>query len=185
MEPRHGGTYELVLHQTDKPKDSSSIFHVYPHLKEYRTKDLWLKHSTNEDLWRYHGRTDDLIILSHGEDLDPIDMKAVIERHARVRSAIIAGEGRIRPFLLLEAAVDSPSSDEDREKMVEDIWPIVQKANGLCSEYVQLTRPLIIITSAEKPLKRLAKGSVDRRNSLGEYQLEIDAVYDKVKPKTG
>lgn len=185
MEPRSGGTYELVLHHTDKSKDFSSIFHLYPHLKEYRTKDLWLKHPTKKDLWRYHGRTDDLIVLSHGEDLDPTHMEAVIQRHARVRSAIVAGEGRIRPFLLLEPVVDSSSSDEDRKEMIDDIWPIVQVANGLCSEYVKLTRPLIVITSPEKPLKRLAKGSVDRRDSLREYQLEIDAVYDGVEPKTG
>ena len=185
MESRHSEMYEFVLIQTGGSKGCSATFHHYPHLKRFSTRDLFVKHPTKEDLWIYSGRTDDLIILSHGQTLDPTTMEAMISSHQHVRSTIIGGEGRVRPFLLLEAAIDAPSSDLDRNTLLDDIWPVVEQANSLSSEYVRLTRPLVILCPPEKPFQRQAKGSVDRRNTLREYQYEIDTAYKKLEPKEG
>ncbi len=186
MESRHGGTFELVLIQTARSKEFSTTFHHYPHLQEFRSKDLFVKHPTKEDLWIYHGRTDDLIALSHGQKLDPTSMEATITGHPHVRSAIIGGEGRARPFLLVEQAGEQRSPNHEQNTLqLDELWPVVEEANGLCSEYVRLTRPLVIFSSAEKPFERLGKGSVDRRNTLRVYQHEIDAAYDKLNAKEG
>lgn len=146
---------------------------------------MYVKHPTREDLWIYHGRTDDLIILSHGQKLDPTTMEAMMNGHRHVRSAIIACDGRAHPFLLLEQAIDPRSPDHGRNTLLGDIWPVVEEANGLCSEYVRLTRPPVILSSAGKPFERLGKGSVDRQGILREYQNEIDAAYDKLNPTEG
>ena len=184
MESRHGGTVELVLIQTDRSKEFSTTFHHYPHLQEFRSRDLYVKHPTKEDLWIYHGRTDDLIALSHGQKLDPTSMEATINGHPYVRSAIIAGEGRALPFLLVELASEPRSpTHEQNTLLLDELWPVVEEANGLCSEYVRLTRPLVIFSSGEKPFERLGKGSVDRRITLRVYQHEIDAAYDKLNAK--
>lgn len=185
MESCHGGTFELVLTKTDRSHACTTTFHHLPHLQEFRTRDLYVKHPSKDDLWIYHGRTDDLIILSHGQTLDPMAMEAMINGHPHVRSAIIGGDGRARPFLLVEEAIDTRSPDNDRNRRLDEIWPVVEEANGLCSEYVRLIRPLVILSSPEKPFARLAKGSVDRRKTLREYQPEIDAAYNKLDPKEG
>lgn len=185
MESHYDDMFELVLTRTDRSKECSTAFHHYPHLQEFRTKDLYVKHPTKEDLWIYCGRTDDLIILSHGQTLDPTAMEAIINGHPHVRSTIIGGEGRARPFVLVEPAIDPRSPNCDRNTLLDEIWPVVEKTNGSCSEYVRLTRPLVILSSPGKPFERLAKGSVDRRNTLREYQHEIDAAYNKLIPKEG
>lgn len=184
MEPCGEGIYEQVIHQTTQSREASGLFQIYPELKVYRTKDLFLKHPTKEGLWSYHGRTDDLIILSHGQTLDPITMEAVIKRHPRVRSVIIAGDGRKHPLVLIEPTDDALSSKEERENLTDDIWPSIQEANKLSSDYVQLTRPLVIVAAPGKPFTRLGKGSVDRRNTVRDYEAEIAAAFDGLEPKT-
>ena len=61
--------YELVFRRRKGCERWQQIFHIYPDLDEYPTKDLWAKHPTREGLWEFAGRMDDLVILSHGEDL--------------------------------------------------------------------------------------------------------------------
>lgn len=45
---------------------------------------------------------DDLIILSPDEDLFASEIERVIESDARVKTALVGGEGRKRPLLILE-----------------------------------------------------------------------------------
>lgn len=96
------GLYELVFRRRKGCERWQQIFHMYPDLDEYPTKDLWAKLPTREGLWKFAGRMDDLAILSHGEDLFASKIEQVIESDARIKTALIGGEGRKRPFLILE-----------------------------------------------------------------------------------
>ncbi|KAH8797271.1 hypothetical protein F5884DRAFT_687960 [Xylogone sp. PMI_703] len=181
MEPRGEGRHELIVRRDPGLKAFQSIFHIYPDATEYHTRDLFIKHPTKRDLWRYQGRVDDLIILSHGEDLDPIPMEAIIRQNHLVSGAVIGGEGRNRPFLLCELNETKLLQVRTHGQILQEIWPEISEANTKCSEYVQLTRDLVLFTSPTKPLKRTLKGSFDRRKSLEEYKLEIDRMYSELE----
>jgi hypothetical protein len=65
MEPAENDLCELVL----KPRDTKyqTIFHTFPEIQEWRTKDLFKQHPSKPFLWKYSGRRDDIVVLSNGE----------------------------------------------------------------------------------------------------------------------
>lgn len=173
FEQRTAELYELVFVRKPEFARWQQIFQVYPNLHRFPTKDLWTKHPTKPGLWRYAGRSDDLIVLSHGEDLYASDIEAAIEKHPEVAAALVGGQGRPRPFLIVEWKSDS----EGNEDRLEELWPVIEEANRKCSDYVKLSRPLVFFTDPAKPLVRTAKGTVSRRQSLELYAAEIDRLY--------
>lgn len=176
------GLYELVFRRRKGCERWQQIFHMYPDLDEYLTKDLWAKHPTREGLWEFAGRMDDLVILSHGEDFFASKIEQVIESDARIRTALIGGEGRQRPFLILELSEGIVNSaGPAKPALVASIWPAIEKANEFCSEYVHLSRELTIFASTSKPLMRTAKGTVARRDSLALFAEEIIKLYASVE----
>lgn len=188
FEPRtKTGLYELVFRRQPEYERWQQIFHVYPSIDEFPTKDLWTKHPTREGLWEYAGRTDDLVILSHGGALYASKMEAAIEEHADVKTALIGGEGRKKPFLILELAsggshgaeTGSEETPAAPHSLIDELWPAVEKANELCSDFVQLSKPLTMLTSPSRPFQRTAKDTVARRDSFDLYREEISALYAK------
>ncbi|KAF2705779.1 putative AMP-binding enzyme [Pleomassaria siparia CBS 279.74] len=73
-----GSLYEAVIVRDAALEAWQQVFHVYPELQEFHTKDLFAKHPSRPDFWKYIGRTDDLIIFSHGEDLYATGMEMEI-----------------------------------------------------------------------------------------------------------
>lgn len=183
FEPRtKTGLHELVFRRQPEYERWQQVFHVYPNIDEFPTKDLWAKHPTREGLWEYAGRTDDLVILSHGEDLHASKMESAIEEHTDVKAALIGGEGRKKPFLILELTSSASRAEEGSEapdSVIDALWPAVEMANKLCSEYVQLSKPLTMLTSPSRPFVRTAKDTVARRDSFSLYEDEISALYAK------
>jgi len=181
MEPRGADLYEFVLHRNDQLKDWQWVFMVYPDLgNTYATNDLWSKHPSKPDLWCYAGRTDDVIILSHGECLYPGAMEMGLHEVSLIRSAVVGGAGRKHSFVILELTGGKILRTEDeRQEAIGRIWPAVERVNKLASEYVRLKRELVILSSPDKPFKRVAKDTVVRKQVLMEYKEEVDAAYER------
>ncbi|MCJ1388063.1 hypothetical protein MMC18_000907 [Xylographa bjoerkii] len=177
LEQRAGDLYELVFRRKPELERWQQLFQVYPDLDVFPTKDLWTKHPTRPDLWRYAGRTDDLVIFSHGEDLWVADVETEIQRHPDVRFALIGGQGRPRPFLIIELVCNDLMSESEKESKLDAIWPQIEKANAKCSEYVKMNRRDIIFTDPARPFVRTAKDTISRTPSLSLYSAEIDKLY--------
>ncbi len=177
FEPRTKDLYELVFRRRQECKRWQQIFFVYPDVDYFPTKDLWAKHPTKPDMWDYAGRTDDLVILSHGEDLHASKMEAEIMNHPNIRSAIIGGQGRKRPFLILELGSETEVSKTEEKTEIDRLWSVVEKANEQCSDYVRLSKELTMLAEPTKPFVRTAKGTVARRECLTLYKEEISDLY--------
>lgn len=157
------GLYKLVFRRQKGFERWQQIFHVYPELTEYPTKDLSAKHPTREELREFAGRMDDLVILSHCEDAFASNIERVIGSDARVKTVLIGWEGRKRPFLILELVVGIVNSaGPAKPRLAANISPAIEKANEFCSEYVRLSGELTIFASASKLLMRIAKVIVAR-----------------------
>ncbi len=177
FEHRTGDLYELFFDRVPEREDEGIVFQIYPDLDRYATHDLWSKHPTKQGLWYYRGRADDMVVLSHGENLYATDLEAIIQSHPIVRSAVIGGQGHPQPFLILELTPEADAASRSHTDNLNEIWPVVEKANQTSSQYVALTKPLITFASPDRPFVRLVKGSVDRRNTIKLYEQEIDALY--------
>ncbi|KAI1142682.1 hypothetical protein F5Y05DRAFT_126811 [Hypoxylon sp. FL0543] len=174
--PFSDGLYEQVIVRNPELERYQGIFGTFPELSEWRMKDLYSKHPTKEDIWLYRGRADDIIVFSTGEKLNPLGMESIINANPAVSAALITGLGRFQSSLLVEA-VKPPTNDAEKEELLEAIWPSVQAANKESPSHGRIHRNMIIFTSADKPMLRAGKGTVQRKMTVDLYAPEFDALY--------
>ncbi|KAJ5425808.1 hypothetical protein N7465_000878 [Penicillium sp. CMV-2018d] len=171
--------YELVIPRGET-RDTQGIFHTFPDLKEYRTKDLFSPHPARPNLWRYEGRLDDTITLIHGQKINPVSMEKVIESHPLVSRAVVIGNRRPHAALLVEPSVGSNvsfASQSSVRELVHAIWPAVERANELAPASGQIGIMRIGLASPDKPFRTTPKGSTQRRMVLEDYEEEIEKIY--------
>ncbi|KAI9737185.1 MAG: putative NRPS-like protein biosynthetic cluster [Cirrosporium novae-zelandiae] len=173
------GVFEIFVRRDEKTKKFHGIFFdSLPGISdEYRSKDLYAPHPEILGLWRYLGRTDDLIVLSNGEKVDPNPMETVLKNDPRVSSALIVGESRFLPSLLIELATNDPLIKTSNEEKLNQIWPVVQEANKIAPGFARLTKSLILFTNPEKPFARAGKGTVQRQKTVASYADELKELY--------
>jgi hypothetical protein len=123
-----------------------------------------------------------MVLLASGDLLHATEMEQVIMRHPAVQWALIGGDGRNRPCLLLQLADDVTMSAKERDALIWSVWPAVEAANSICSEFVRLTEELTIFSDPAGPFRRSGKDSLLRKETLALYKGDIDALYMRVNP---
>jgi len=176
-----GELYEQVIVRNENRLQFQGIFATFPDKAEYPMKDLYVKHPdpAKGDHWLYKGRADDIIVFSTGEKLNPNDMEAIINANPLVNSALIAGLGRFQSSLIIEA-ITPPTDEDEKQRLLDGIWPSVEAANRESPSHARIHRDFIIFTSADKPFPRAGKGTVQRRLALELYSAELDSLYESV-----
>ena len=173
FEPSGDDAYELILHADESTILSSTLNHNLPGVQEYHTNDLFRSHPTKFNLWQFHGRKDDIIVLSNGEKLYPIPMELALTGHPQVAGALVTGNGRFQPALLLEPKSEFMESTTWRG----DIWPIIEEANTKAPGHGQIIRSMVIVARKGKPFVRAGKGTVVRKLTEIAYAAEISELY--------
>ena len=169
------GIFELVLFADPTTETMSALNHNLPGVSVHRTKDLFKQHPRKSGLWKYHGRRDDVIVLSTGDKFNPVPLELKIQAHSNLSGALIVGQGRPRSALLVEIKPDI-SSDE-RNRLKDNIWPLVKEANQLLSGQGRISHGSIVLSSPQMPFIRAGKGSIVRKLTEKLYQKEIEAFY--------
>lgn len=172
MEPAGEGLFELVLKKQNNGLQGA--FFSFPELNEWHTKDLYGEHPEKKGLWHYRGRNDDVIVLSNGEKFGPVDFEKYLEGHPSVRGALVVGQGRFQAGLLLEIDTARAKHGQDANAFLEDIWPVVGKANEHVAAHGRVWKSKIAIVPN---FERAPKGSIMRRKSNIRFAREIDALY--------
>ncbi|KAI0186670.1 hypothetical protein EV127DRAFT_167651 [Xylaria flabelliformis] len=176
------GLYELVITRTEPILRSQAYFHTCPHLEEFRTSDLFAPIEGSDGWWTFRGRTDNWITMSNGLKMDPTDMENVVFAHPHVMGVLVAGSHHFRLCLLIELRPDSsPKSEDDRQKILNELWPKIEDANNAAPKFGRVPKELIIFTSPDKPFSRASKGTIQRRLSIDSYESEIEDLYSKVE----
>lgn len=164
------GLHELVIKR--KGDGLQGAFYSFPELLAWRTKDLYEQHPTKPHLWQYRGRNDDIIVLSNGEKFNPVAFEKFVEGHPQVKGAMVSGQGRFQASLVLEL-----SKEQDLESFIEEIWPIVERANAMTAAHGRVWKSKIAFARPGKHFVRSPKGSIVRRASNDAFKEEIDALY--------
>lgn len=178
MQPAGGGMYELVFIRGEN-RDFQGIFHTFPDLNEYHTKDLFTSHPTKPNLWKFYGRLDDVIVLSNGEKFNPTSMEETIEDHPLVSRAVVVGQGRFQAAALIEPNWQLWSEDKPSGDFIEQIWPAVQRANRVVPAHGRVMKARIGVAAQNKPFRTTAKGTTQRRHVTEDYGDEINEIYAK------
>ena len=175
--PSLHGQFEAFIVRNTSFENEQPVFKLFPHLKEYPTKDLWTPHPSQKNLWAYRGRADDTIVFKPGYMCDPIFMEQHVSQHSEVRAALMAGTGRSQPALIIERADDQPSSPTTEQELTERIWPIIDEANQTYKMGCKVSKSHILYTNLLQPMRRAGKGTIQRGPTLELYQDALDALY--------
>lgn len=114
-----------------------------------------------------------MLVLSNREKFQPVITESIIQGHPSIEGALVVGTGRFQPALVIEPKVHPA----DAEAFIEEIWPIVQRANQEAAAHGKIFRGKIILTTPDKPFIRAGKGSVTRPKSTALYADEIEALF--------
>ena len=174
MEPAGNDLHELVL--IPKKTQYQAIFHTFPDIQEWRTKDLFRQHPSKPFLWKYSGRRDDTIVLSNGEKFNPVLAEKLIESHPWVKGALIVGQGKFQAGLVIEPEWIQAETLE-RSKFIEHVWPMVEQANRETPAHARIYQAKVAVAKEGKPFTRAAKGSVIRLQTMASFEDEIEALY--------
>ena len=123
------------------------------------------------------GRLDDVIVFSNGEKTNPVSMEATISSSLNVQGVLIVGQARFQPAALIELLADPPKTLEERNRVIEDVWPVIEKANVDCPAHAKVDKHHILFVTPNKPMVRAGKGTVIRRATIALYEDEIDQLY--------
>ncbi|KAK3047510.1 hypothetical protein LTS18_013145, partial [Coniosporium uncinatum] len=179
FEPQHdsSGTHELVIqdgwpHVAKRNRDDGS----------FATSDLFLSHESIEGAWRYHSRADAQLTLITGKKFDPAPLEAVIADSTLVSDALIFGNGRPFPGLLVFRSEET--RDVGDEEMVSKVWPLVERLNGESQDHARIPKNMVTVMSYnESNLEKSSKGTVMRGKAEERYAEDIERAYDASEPQ--
>lgn len=130
MDPHAGGLHELVFDRTPLGDEWTCFFAgASPQeMREFRTKGLWERHPTKPALWKYAEQAGNMVALTGETKLCAGEVEEAVEAGAKelVRSALVGGNGRVVPFLLLEL-VDTPAGEAERDEMLNTLCPVTER----------------------------------------------------------
>lgn len=173
--------YEMVVVRLKQNADHpglQGVFYTFPELKEWSTKDLYRPHPTLADLWIYHGRADNIIVFSNGEKLNPVTIEEIVGDHPDLKGAMVVGAQRFQAGLIVEPQVH-PGTEEEKRALLDNVWPLVEKANEETVQHGRITRDMVALSNPEKPFLRAGKGTVQRALTVKLYEDEINKMYEK------
>ena len=182
--PLSENLFEAVLVRTASLEDDPTIFKVHTHLEEWSTQDIFSPHPVKPGLWCHHSRVDDVLVFSNGHKFNPGEYEQHLVSHPEVRTALMVGTRRPQSCLLIEPETGRELSEQERDSLVDRIWPVVGEANEACTQQARIKRSHILFTSLSKPLPRADKGTLKRAQALELYREEFDLLYASMGEQT-
>lgn len=121
------------------------------------------------------GRKDDRITLVNGEKFVPLAAEGLIRQHPLVQEAVIFGNDRAVPGLML-FRVPGISHLTDVE-FVEKVWPAVDESNSQVEGYSQISRDMIVVLPEHIECPSTEKNSIKRAQIYRDFSTVIDSAY--------
>ncbi|KAJ5918435.1 Male sterility NAD-binding [Penicillium verhagenii] len=160
-----------------------AVFHNFPDVEEWSTKDVFRKHPSIDELWEYRYRIDDLVVFSTGEKMNPMPVESRLNGIPGVKAALVFGGNRLYPGLLVEMddgtqiGISLDTVPDDLQRSIKDALKIENSQNSRDSE---IHEKMIIFAPTDKPFVRTPKGTVHRNQTLQLYESDIDKIYHSV-----
>ncbi|KAJ5390567.1 NRPS-like enzyme [Penicillium cataractarum] len=185
--------YSAVFVRNPSSEDKQSIFCVFPELDEFDTKDLFrlVSGTAEERFWTHHGRSDDLQCFHSGGKWHPVstERRILAEHPGLIQEVLVIGTGLDKSVVLLEPTAKlrlqldarQGGGDETTVKVsggdfMDQIWLTIEGINKDLPVYARVERSRIIVTDVARPMLRTGKGNVQRKQTVQEYEREIQNV---------
>lgn len=144
------------------------VFKIFPNLDEYSLGDLFNQHPDNPQKWKHAGRSDDMINFLSTEISHPEKAEQRINAHPAVNEAIIVGTGRLKA---------SPIIHLNDGATLDSLWGLIEEVNVDLPVIARIARHMILTVS--EPFLRTAKGTIQKRATIGMYERQLDELYER------
>ncbi|CAK7226670.1 putative NRPS-like protein biosynthetic cluster [Sporothrix curviconia] len=141
----------------------------------YYTKDLFTPHPTIPNAWKYISRQDDRLTLITGEKILPLGMEGAVREHPLVRDALMFGNDRAIPGMLVFRSQAGAALTED--EFIRAIWPSVEQANSMADEFARITRDMVASIAYGVDYPTTDKSNIIRAAASRMFSSQIDAIY--------
>lgn len=131
----------------------------------------------HKDYWTHAGRVDDYVKLTTLTKINVTSVEQTLNSHPDIAGSLVGGHERPRPFVIVQLTSNFAEKGLSREEVLDEVWPAFEEASKTLYSDAHLTKELVLIAKAEKPLKRTAKNTLDRRTTICMYEKEIDGLY--------
>ncbi|KAF2764178.1 acetyl-CoA synthetase-like protein [Teratosphaeria nubilosa] len=168
------GVFEHWVHRNEHWPFFQGIFHTFPDKQSINLKDLYVKHPTKQNHWAFKGRSDDVVVLSNGYKISPLQVESYVSTHPAINGALVIGTGKRQAGLLIELKEPTQRGIE----LLDSIWNTIEKANEISAKQDRLLRNYIAFAESSKPFVRTDKGTVKRHATLLLYADFIERFYD-------
>ncbi|KAF5593543.1 transferase family [Fusarium subglutinans] len=167
------GIYEHWVHSNTHWPLFQGIFHTLPNEASINLKDLYSKHPTKPNLWAFQGRNDDIVVLSNGYKISPLETEALVSTHPDIKGCLMVGTGKRQAGLLIELQDSTSRTNE----VLDSVWAAIERANALSLHKNQVQRDYVAFAEFDKPFIRTDKGTIERRATLEAYGDFIERFY--------
>ncbi|TGZ83795.1 acetyl-CoA synthetase-like protein [Ascodesmis nigricans] len=172
FEPYDDKLFELVVLQS------------WPHMAKtnrpdgsFATSDLFTQHPTIRGAYCYHTRADSTIVLTNGKKFDPTPLEESVRRIKGVEEAVMIGQNRERPGVLVFASA-SHGFDGEVDRLRREVVDRIKQASGATS-FAAVESDTVILYTDGRSLPKSSKGTMIRALAEEEYKTNIDAVYNR------
>ncbi|KAJ7142106.1 hypothetical protein C8R43DRAFT_1238213 [Mycena crocata] len=141
--------------------------------------DLLEQHPTKPELHRVYGRKDEMVIFSSGAKMNPVVVEAQMHRNQFIDSALVFGQGRTHPGLIVQLKPEFRGDTAAAEEISEAIWASVEEVNKESPTHFQIRRKMILLADPQKPFALTTKLQPRRRAVFEDYEKEIRAAYSQ------
>lgn len=141
----------------------------------FHSRDLFTPHPTIENAWKYVARDDDRITLMSGEKILPLAMEGCVRECPIARDALMVGNGRLAPGMLVfrADAADGMTDDE----YVKAIWPFVERANVIADEFARITPDMVLPIPSCVDYPATDKKNIIRAQANRVFADRVDELY--------
>lgn len=150
--------------------------------RSFRTRDLFTPHPSNPEWWKFVSRLDDRLTLVNGEKVLPIPIEGRIRLEGLVKEAIVFGDGKTLPGLLIIRA-DQASNLSDADFM-RQIWSAVEDANSRAESFSRIPQELVVLLPSDTQYARTDKNTFIRAQVYAQFKDQIDAAYANFESDT-
>nr|WOK04068.1 hypothetical protein [Fusarium meridionale] len=170
FEPAEGDLYHLVIlpglaskTMSDRPDGS------------YGTKDLFEKHPHKPRTWKFVARHDDMIVLSNGENANPVPLESSLMNNPNVVMAAAFGAGQ--ESLCAIIIPSAHASNLAHEDLLKSIEPDLNLGNARMPAYARVSLDAVLIQPADTELSMTGKSTLQRALFYRQFSTIISDYY--------
>lgn len=144
----------------------------------FATSDLFTPHPTIAGAYRYVTRADSTLVLTNGKKFDPIPLEEAVRRIRYVDEAIVIGQNRDRPGILVFCLPDRMSG-MDYAAVVGEVRNALLQATPVSWSHASIDPGMVIIYTDGRTWPKSSKGTAIRKLAEEWFVDDINDAYKR------